>query len=76
MDPAPPLSLELPKMPRRMIEVYRQIECHPRKSELDESTRFAYEGARDGFSIHRDNNRWVRNIWKKLHWRWETSLDE
>jgi hypothetical protein len=66
-----------PKMPKKMDEVYSQIDAHPRYKELGEGTIFAYElGCKGGFSHKRTaNNKWARLIWTKLYIDWNTDLD-
>ena len=68
-SPAPP------KCPHLMKTVYAQIEAHPRFKELDEGTLFGYLTARNGWSwCTKENNRWVKQIWKKLYIDWETEI--
>ncbi len=66
----------VPKMPRLMKKVYEQIDAHPKFKELDEDTHFAYKAAKYGLSwCTKENNKWVRQIWKKLYIDWETDID-
>jgi hypothetical protein len=53
--------------PKTMKQIYEQIDAHPNYKLLDSSTRFAYEVAcKQGYS-QRNNNKFVRDIWAKLH---------
>jgi hypothetical protein len=71
-----PLPEKTPKMPHLMKNVYRDIHAHPRYKELDEVTRFAYGmGCKgEGSWGTKENNIWVRRIWRKLYLDWNTQL--
>src|ERR1700733_2885317 len=56
-----------PLCPKAMATDYSHIDVHPNYKLLDSSTRFAYEVAcKQGYS-HRNNNKFVRDIWAKLY---------
>uniref|UniRef100_A0A6C0IWQ4 Uncharacterized protein n=1 Tax=viral metagenome TaxID=1070528 RepID=A0A6C0IWQ4_9ZZZZ len=57
-------------MPRLMKRVYDQIFEHPQfNSHVPEGMKFAIRFARGGWSYClRQNNKWIRSIWKYLYW--------
>lgn len=62
------IPAKAPKMPHVMKKVYSQVRKHPRFKELHESTRFAFNIARGGYSYRtKENNAWIRKLWKHLY---------
>lgn len=63
----------LPKMPRLMRTVYKQIEEHPDfpawYNTPSGGNATAYQAAKNGWSARtRENNRWIRSLWRHLYW--------
>jgi hypothetical protein len=69
-------KMDAPRMPHKMKNVYADIDKHPRKPELGFSVLIAYEfGAKGGYShCTTENNKWAREIWKKLYLDWNIEL--
>lgn len=66
LDKTPPAKA--PKMPHIMKKVYSQVKKHPKFKDLNESTRFAFNIARGGYSYRtKENNAWIRKLWKHLY---------
>ena len=57
-------------MPQRIHELHRQIMAHPDyNTRVSETTRWTFEHAcvGGGSWCVRDNNKWSREIWKRLY---------
>jgi len=59
--------MDIPKCPRKMVDIIKQVEAHPNFQKLEPDTLFTWRAMRCGFTKQGScNNGFIKEVWRTL----------